>query len=177
MSRRFLNFPLKRLEMSQSCDISRMGQEHRKGGARANFRGNADKAPLPGDNLTCKIQADPNAGGVMYPVLTVEPLENRPLMLFWNTNARIRNINLHIHFPAHHSHMDFPAIWRVLHRIIQNVEQGFGCPFPIMGRSYCFRAIYRDRNLFRLLPGCGYRNPRSSDFPVTSSREEEALSA
>ena len=46
--------------------------------------------------------------------------------------------------------MDFPALWRVLHRIIQNVEQGFGCPFPIMGRRYRFRAIYRDRNLFLL---------------------------
>ena len=139
MSRRFLNFPLKRLEMSQSCDISRMGQEHRKSRARANFRGNTDKAPLPGNNLTGKIQADPNAGGIMYPVLTVEPLENRSLMLFWNTNASIGNINFHIHLPAHHSHMDFPTLWRVLHCIIQNVEQGFGCPFPIMGRSYRFR--------------------------------------
>ena len=55
MSQRFLNFPLKRLEMSQSRDISRMGQEHRKGGAGADFLGNTDKAPLPGDNLTGKI--------------------------------------------------------------------------------------------------------------------------
>ena len=134
--------------MSQSCDISRMGQEHRKGRAAADFRSNTDKAPLPGDNFTGKIQTDPDAGSVMHPVLTVEPFENRSLMLFWNTNARIGNINLHIHFPAHHINMDFPALWRVLHRIIQNIEQGFGCPFPIMGRSYRFRAIHRDRNLF-----------------------------
>ena len=55
MSRRGLKFPLKYFEMSQSCDISGMGQEHRKGGAGADFRGNADKAPLPSDNLTGKI--------------------------------------------------------------------------------------------------------------------------
>ena len=60
----------------------------------------------------------------MYPVLTVEPFENRSLMLFWNTNARIRNINFHIHLPAHHSYMDFfppsgvyfTALSRILNR-------------------------------------------------------------
>ena len=84
----------------------------------------------------------------MYAAFTIEPLENRPLMLFGNTNAGIRNINLHIHFPTHNSHMDFPALWCVLHRIIQNVEQGFGCPFSVMGRNYRFRAIHCDRDFF-----------------------------
>ena len=55
MSRRALKSSLKCLEMSQSGDISRMGQENRKGGAGADFRDNTDKAPLPGDNLTGKI--------------------------------------------------------------------------------------------------------------------------
>ena len=55
MSRKQRNFGILGAEMSQSCDISRMGQEHRKGGAGADFRGNADKSPLPGDNLTGKI--------------------------------------------------------------------------------------------------------------------------
>ena len=66
MSRRFLIFPSKCIEMSQGCDISRMGQEHRKGGAGADFRSDTDKTSLPGDDLTGKIQPYSDAGNIMY---------------------------------------------------------------------------------------------------------------
>ena len=58
----------------------------------------------------------------MYGVLPVKPFEDRSLVLLWNPNAGVSNVNLQIHFPALYTHTDFAALRCVLHSIIQNVK-------------------------------------------------------
>ena len=60
---------------------------------------------------------------IMHRIFPVKPFENRPLVLLWNADAGVSNVDLHIHFPAFHGHTDLSACRGVLHCVIQNVEQ------------------------------------------------------
>ena len=84
----------------------------------------------------------------MYFFFPVEAFEDHPLSALRDTLAAVRNVNFHIQLPALNRHPNSAARWRVLHSIIQDVKQGFTCPFPIMGQQYIGWTIYADLNGF-----------------------------
>lgn len=46
--------------------------------------------------------------------------------------AGIGYFDLHIHFPRYHRHRNFSTCRSILHRIVQQVKEGFGCPLAVM---------------------------------------------
>ena len=155
MSRTARNFSKIQPQMSQSCDISNIGafrllseQENRKDRAFPNLRSYPDIAALQGDNFTGQIQPDPDPLHIMYGVLPVKPFEDCSLVLLWNPNASVGNVNLQIHFPCLHLHMNLTARRCVLHGVVQNIKQRFARPLPVMARLQMLRAIHLDVDLF-----------------------------
>ena len=99
----------------------------------------------------------PIPGGVMYAAFTIKTLENRSLMLFWNTNAGIRNINLHIHFPTHNSHMDFPPSGVYFTALSRMLNRASVVHFRSWAAITVFRAIHCDRDFFSVQRSAEYR--------------------
>ena len=86
----------------------------------------------------------------MYFFLTIEAPEDGGLIAFGNALAGVGHFDLHIHFPQHHRHSDFPAYRGVLHRIIQQIKKSLACPFAVMGESEIFWAVHGHGDLFFL---------------------------
>ena len=78
----------------------------------------------------------------MYFFLTIEAPEDGGLIAFGNALAGVGYFDFHIHFPQHHRHSDFPACRGVLHRIVQQVKKGFGCPLAVMENGQILRAVH-----------------------------------
>ena len=73
------------------------------------------------------------------------------------------------HFPQHHRHSDFPACRGVLHRIVQQVKEGFGCPLAVMGNGQILRAVHRHGDFLFLRfiipsPACQMRTSRPVSY-------------
>ena len=81
-------------------------------------------------------------GEFVYFFLTIEALEDSGLIAFGNALASVGHFDFHIHFPQHHRHSDFPACRGVLHRIVQQVKEGFRCPLAVMGNGQILRAVH-----------------------------------
>ena len=88
----------------------------------------------------------------MYLFLPVKAPEDGSLITFGNALAGVGYFDLHIHFPLNHGHRDFSACRGVLHRIVQQIKQCFGCPFAVMGKGQIFRAVHRHGDFFFLRP-------------------------
>ena len=109
----------------------------------ARLRNHLDIAALPRYDLAGQIQANAHTLLFVYFFLTIEALEDSGLIAFGNALASVGHFDFHIHFPQHHRHSDFPACRGVLHRIVQQVKEGFGCPLAVMGNGQILRAVHR----------------------------------
>ena len=69
------------------------------------------------------------AAGIL---VTIEAPEDGSLITFGNALAGIGYFDLHIHFPRYHRHRNFSTCRSILHRIVQQVKEGFGCPLAVM---------------------------------------------
>ena len=86
----------------------------------------------------------------MHRFFPVKSLEDRGLLSFRDAPARVSHINFPVHFPILNGHMDAATSRRVLHRIVQQIEQGLGSPAAIMGNGQPLWAIHGQLNTFFL---------------------------
>ena len=108
----------------------------------ARLRNHFDIAALSRYDLAGQIQTNAHALLFVYFFLTIEAPEDGSLIAFGNALAGVGHFDLHLHFPQHHRHSDCPYRRGVLHRIVQQVKESFGCPLAVMGNGQILRAVH-----------------------------------
>jgi len=118
-------------------------------------RSNLDVAAMHGDDLTGEVQSYADALNVVYFFFPVKAFEDYPLSALRDSFAAVGYVDFHIELPALNGNLNVAPCRGVLHRIVQNVEQGFTCPFPVVGQRYICWTIHADMNI---LPFCVQQN-------------------
>ncbi len=109
-------------------------------------RSNLDVAALHGDDLTGEVQSYADTLDVVYFFFPVKAFENHSLSALRYPFAAVRNVDLHIELPTLNRNLNIAICRGVLHRIVQDIEQGFTCPFPVVGQHYICWTIHADMN-------------------------------
>ena len=107
-------------------------------------RSDLDVAALHGDNLTGKVQPYADALNIVYFFFPVKAFEDHALSALCDSLTAVCNVNFYIELPALNRNLNIAVRWSVLHSIIQDVEQGFTRPFPVMSQQDVQWAVHAD---------------------------------